>query len=113
MFLRVLRRRIWFPISGGVLIATTVVLAAFVLGFLDWASSVCHDDAARIAEQRRQLRQYYLLVWLSAAAVPVIWAFLARMNHRRVWPWAAVAAILVFTAVWGALTAQPSTWCLF
>ena len=107
------RRRLVFPVTGGLLVAAVVVVAWFAMLFLSWTNSVCNDEATVVTAKRQALRLDLLFVWLVVAAVPVIWGFLARTRHRRVWPWATLAAMFMFVALGAALTSQPGTWCAF
>ena len=100
-------RRLIFPMTGALLIVAAVIVAWVVLFFVSLVTSVCNDAASVVIARRHELRRGLLLVGLAVAAVPVVLGFMARERHRRVWPWAVLAALFMFIAVRAALTAQP------
>jgi glucan phosphoethanolaminetransferase (alkaline phosphatase superfamily) len=107
------RRNIAFPVVGGLLVAAVFVAAVFATAVVYWSDSVCNVDTTTVNAYRHALRQHLLLLWVLVTGGPVFFGVVARTKHRRIWPWATVAGVFLFIALFEVLSAQPSTWCLY
>jgi uncharacterized BrkB/YihY/UPF0761 family membrane protein len=106
-------RQFKFPVIGGLLVALAAVVGVVLSALLSWSDSVCNEAASVVRVMQRDLRISLLLVWLLVAAVPVVCVVVAVKRRRRVWPWAALACLFAIVALYLAVSAQPSTWCLY
>ena len=105
--------RLVLPVVGAAATVAAVVGAVVLTGVVSWLDSVCGDTPAVVAAHRGALRSHLVVVWLLAAAVPSTVAAVARTRNRTFVPWVGAAAVVVGVGLGVALTAQPSTWCLF
>lgn len=107
------RSRAWFPLVGAAATGAAVVGAVFATSVVSWLDSVCNDPAEVVAAHRGALRLHLVMIWVLAAGVPLVVAGLARARKATSVPWVIAAVALVAVGLGMALTAQPSTWCLF
>ena len=103
----------WFPVAGAVATGTSVFGAVLLTGVVSWLDSVCGDPASVVAAHRGALRLHLIIVWILAAAVPGFFAGLAKARSSTVVPWLTAATVVAGVGLWIALSAQPSTWCMF
>ena len=107
------KNRPWFTLAGAVATGISVLAAVFLTGVVSWLDSVCGDPAAVVAARRGALRLHLIIVWIVAAGVPAFFAGLAKARSSKVLPWMTAAAVVTGIGLGIALSAQPSTWCLF
>jgi len=106
-------RRTAFVIVGGLLVAAAFVGGVLATVIASWATSVCNNDVATVQAHRQALRLDALLIWLVVTGVPIVFAVAAKRRHRRIWPWAAIAAAFLLIGLLMTLSIEPSTQCLF
>ena len=107
------KSRAWFPAVGIVASGVALVGATFLTVVVSWLESVCGDPPAVVAAHRGALRLDLIVVWLVAAAVPALFAVLAKARRRLVLPWVAAASVVAGVGLGVALSARPQTWCVF
>lgn len=107
------KKRHSFTVAAAVATGISVLGAVFLTRVVSWLDSVCGDPAAVVAAQRGALRLHLTIVWMVAAGVPAFFACLARARSNTVVPWLVAAVVVAGVGLGIALSAQPSTWCLF
>lgn len=107
------RNQAAFHVVGAILLAAAA-FAAFVAAFLAaFGTSTCGgdvDDPTLV----RQLQIAYLVIGLALAAVPGLWAVLARAARFSWVPWAVIAFMCAYTGALLAVgTNEVAFYCLY
>jgi hypothetical protein len=100
-----------FPWVAGTVLAVATVVAACAAWLASFANSYC--GAAPSATQVRDLRVSYAVIGGLWLLVPAATALVAGDRGRDVTPWVSIAGLGGLITGLGALSAEPSHWCLF
>ena len=106
-------RGIAFHTVGVVLVVVAAVIGLYAWALTSLLTSVCNSSPAVVEAHRHAVQAIVLCIGFGIAAVPGLWAVIAREQHRAAVPWAVTTGVLIVATLVVAVTAKPQQWCLF
>ena len=106
-------RGIAFHAVGVVLVVMVAVIGLYAWALTSFFTSVCNSSPAVVEAHRHALQAIVLCIGFGIAAVPGLWAVIARKQRRAAVPWAVTTGVLIVATLVIVVTAKPQQWCLF